>query len=221
MNNYAVLFDMDGVIANTNPYHSQAFEHFFDKYQVPYTQADFEQHMYGKHNSYIMSHFFNRPIHGKELEDLENEKEGLFREIYKTQVKPITGLIAFLEQLHTNGYKLAVATAAPKANMDLIVDALDIRKYMSSLLCSENVTKHKPDPEVYLKSAHVLGIPTDNCIVFEDSFSGVMAAKNAEMKVVGVLSSHSRTELPPCDFYIDDYRGLYMPTFGDLQILKG
>jgi beta-phosphoglucomutase-like phosphatase (HAD superfamily) len=99
MKELAVIFDMDGVIAHTNPYHAKAFEAFFDRYEIPYTDAEFEKHMFGKHNSYIMTHFFKRPILGEELITLENEKEGLFREIYQTEAKPIPYLPEFLNNL--------------------------------------------------------------------------------------------------------------------------
>src|SRR5690606_5639283 len=146
---------MDGVIRHKNPYSAKAFEAFFDKYQIPFTDEEFEKHiygkqnnyifhhffkrtvrgqelinlekkkhMYGKHNSYIFTHFFKRPVRGEELINLEKEKEGLFREIYKSEVKPIPYLPEFLSNLKDNQVKLGVATSAPRANMDLILDAL-------------------------------------------------------------------------------------------------
>ena len=208
MKELAVIFDMDGVIAHTNPYHAKAFEAFFDRYEIPYTDVEFEKHMYGKHNSYIMTHFFNRPIVGEELITLENEKEGLFREIYQTEAKPIPYLPEFLNNLKENRVKLGVATSAPRANMDLILDSLEIRDFFQSTLGSENVELHKPHPEVYLKSASYLGIDPQYCFVFEDSFSGVTAGKNAEMNVIGVLSSHKKEDLPKCLAYIDNYQDM-------------
>ena len=208
MNQTAVIFDMDGVICHTNPYHAKAFERFFDKYQILHTQKDFEDHMYGKHNSYIMSHFFKRPIVGDELKKLENEKESLFREIYKNEVVTLPNYVPFLKELKANGIKTGVATSAPAANLELIVNALGIDTQMESLLASEDVSLHKPHPDVYLKSAERLGVAPEHCIVFEDSFSGVSAGLNAGMKVVGVLSSHTREELPPCALYIHDYRDI-------------
>ncbi|MBD1432142.1 HAD family phosphatase [Sphingobacterium sp. DN00404] len=205
MESFAVIFDMDGVICHTNPFHAKAFEHFFDKYKIPYTEKEFEEHMYGKHNSYIMTHFFKRTITGEELAQLENEKESLFREIYKQEIDPLPHYLTFLDDLKSKGFKTAVATSAPLANLKLIVDELKIETRMESLLASENVTQHKPHPEVYLKSADKLGVPPSACVVFEDSFSGVTAARNAGMKVVGVLSSHRKEELPPCSLYIHDY----------------
>lgn len=203
--NKAVIFDMDGVIAHTNPYHSMAFREFFGKRGLQPTDEEFAQHMFGKSNSYILKHFLGRPVTGEEFVSMENEKEGLFREIYAEHVKDINGFLEFLNSLKEAGFKTGVATSAPRANLDLIMGKLGFEPQMESVLASENVTKHKPDPEVYLKSAANLGVDPKDCIVFEDSFSGVTAGLNAGMKVVGVLSSHTKEELPPCSLYIHDY----------------
>jgi beta-phosphoglucomutase len=202
----AVIFDMDGVICHTNPYHSMAFKEFFSRRKMYPTEEEFALHMYGKSNSYIMSHFFGRPIAGDELLELENEKESLFREIYRDNIDPITGFMEFFHQLKSNQFLTGVATSAPYANLELIAGTLSLFDHMESVLASEDVTKHKPDPQVYLKSSANLQVDPDFCVVFEDSFSGVTAAKNAGMKVVGVLSSHSKEELPVCDLYIEDFR---------------
>ncbi|CAG4991100.1 Fructose-1-phosphate phosphatase YqaB [Dyadobacter sp. CECT 9275] len=204
----AVIFDMDGVICHTNPYHSIAFREFFSSRNLSPTDEEFAEHMFGKSNSYILSHFLQRPITGVELSLLEDEKESLFRKIYEPFIEPISGFPFFVEDLYANEVKLGVATSAPRANLDLIFSKVAIREMLGSILASENVTRHKPDPEVYLKSAQHLGVKPDQCVVFEDSFSGVSAAKNAGMKVVGVLSSHTPEELPVCDLYVNNYEGL-------------
>jgi beta-phosphoglucomutase len=204
----AVIFDMDGVICHTNPFHSQAFKIFFGKRNLYPTEDEFALHMYGKNNSYILSHFLGRKIEGQELNDLEFEKESLFREIYQRHVDPIPGFLDFFHELRRSGLKTGVATSAPFANMELIAGKLDLFPYLESALASEHVTKHKPHPEVYLKSAANMGVNPDRCLVFEDSFSGATAGLEAGMKVVGVLSSHSKNELPACHYYIEDYRNL-------------
>ena len=205
MKSLAVIFDMDGVICHTNPFHKKAFEAFFDNYSIPYSEREFEQHMYGKHNSYILSHFFKRTIEGEELLQLEDEKESLFRTIYQSEIETLPYFLNFLSELKNYNIATGVATSAPRANLDLIIDGLVIRNSMESLMASEDVEQHKPSPEVYLKTAKNLGVEPSHCLVFEDSFSGVSAAINAGMKVVGVLSTHSKEELPPCDYYINDY----------------
>jgi len=214
----AVIFDMDGVIAHTNPWHSLAFREFFKKRDLYPTDAEFAEHMFGKSNSYILKHFLGRPVTGDEFTAMEEEKEGLFREIYAPHVKDIDGFLDFLAGLKQAGLKTGVATSAPRANLDLIMGKLGFGPQMESVMASENVTCHKPDPEVYLKSAANLGAEPAHCLVFEDSFSGITAARNAGMKVVGVLSSHTKEELPPCDFYIRDYTTIR--TDDVLQILN-
>jgi beta-phosphoglucomutase len=204
----AVIFDMDGVICHTNPFHSTAFKQFFSKRDMFPTEEEFERHMYGKSNSYIMSHFFGKKIEGQELLDLEFEKESMFRELYKDNIEPITGFLEFFDALKTAGLLTGVATSAPLDNLMLIAGKLGLLRRMESVLASEHVTKHKPDPEVYLRSAENLGVLPEGCVVFEDSFSGVTAARNAGMKVVGVLSSHTENELPPCDLYIHNFSGI-------------
>ncbi len=204
----AVIFDMDGVICHTNPYHSLAFREFFAVRDLAPTDEEFAEHMFGKSNSYILSHFFKRPVAGDELLELEQEKESLFRKIYEPHIEPITGILDFISDLKSNDVKLGVATSAPYANLDLILSKVDLRKKMGSIMASEDVKKHKPDPEVYLKSAANLDVSPEQCLVFEDSFSGVTAALNAGMRVVGVLTSHTKEELPTCNMYIDDYTDL-------------
>lgn len=207
---------MDGVICHTNPTHSIAFKSFFAKRDMHPTEEEFALHMYGKSNSYIMSHFFDRKIEGQELLDLEVEKESLFRELYKEKVEAIAGFEDFFRSLKSAGIPTAVATSAPLANLELIGEALGILPHMQSVMASEHVSKHKPDPEIYLQSAKNIGLEPQNCIVFEDSFSGVSAGINAGMKVVGVLSSHKVEELPPCSLYINDYSQLSVNQVLDL-----
>ena len=215
---FAVIFDMDGVICHTNPYHSRAFRAFFAKRDLTPSDEEFAQHMFGKSNSYILSHFLQREVVGEEFSQMEDEKESLFRELYGPYVEPIARFPDFLRELKNHGVKTAVATSAPRANLDLISRKLDLPKSMESFMASEDVTKHKPDPQVYLTSAERLDMKPEDCVVFEDSFSGVSAAINAGMKVVGVLSSHTREELPPCDDYVEDYRDM---TFGRVAGLFG
>src|SRR5690606_16334093 len=212
----AVIFDMDGVICHTNPYHTKAYQKFLAKRGVYPEEEDFVRHMYGKNNSYILNHFMGREIVGQEFRELENEKEELFRKIYADEITPIAGFLEFLDQLKTAGFKTGVATSAPWSNLELIMDSLGFKSNMESILASENVSKHKPEPEIYLKSAANLAVPTRHCVVFEDSHSGVSAALNAGMAVVGVLTSHYKEELPPCHLYIEDYRDISVDKIREL-----
>ncbi len=209
MSDLAVIFDMDGVIADTNPTHNVAWRKFLDRYQIVPTEDDLQNHMYGKHNSYILRYFLKRELAKEELLRLQFEKEALFRELYTSIVQPLPGLLPFLADLKQNGVKTAIATSAPVENLEMMAAQIPfLNEAMESMLSEQDVSQHKPHPEVYLKSAQRLGVLPSQCIVFEDSVSGVRAGLAAGMKVVGVTTSHTAGELPPCSAYISDYQGL-------------
>ncbi|MFN8356650.1 MAG: HAD family phosphatase [Spirosomataceae bacterium] len=212
LSNHAVIFDMDGVICDTNPYHAMAWRSFLNDHHISATEEEFIAHMYGKSNSYILQYFFKREIVGAEFDRMEFEKELRFRQIYEHHAKPIAGLIDFIASLKQYQVKTGIATSAPIENMDLILSKVPIRQHMGSLLASHHVTHHKPHPEVYLTSAQNLGIAPSRCVVFEDSFSGVTAALRAGMKVVGVLTTYTPDELPPCHGYVNNYEGFSLET---------
>lgn len=199
---------MDGVICDTNPHHSLAWKAFLKKFEIDATEDEFIAHMYGKSNSYILKYFLKRDVIGDEFIAMEFEKEALFRELYEPEVIPIAGLLEFIADLKANGVKTGIATSAPVENLELILSKLPLASQMESLLSSSDVIHHKPNPEVYLKSAANLGILPENCVVFEDSHSGVSAGKAAGAKVVGVLSTYKKEELPICDDYIVNYEGM-------------
>lgn len=216
MEDIAVIFDMDGVICHTNPYHALAFDRFFRKHGIIASEEEFQEHMYGKHNSYIMKHFFKRPLESTEIISFEDEKEALFREIYRENVSPLAGFTAFLKELKEASIKTAIATSAPQKNAELIIHKLLLEDQMDSILFSEKIINHKPHPEIYLKTAENLAIAPKKCIVFEDSYSGVTAGLAANMTVVGVLSTHTKEQLPPCSDYINDFTEMNMDRLKNL-----
>ncbi|HEY1055908.1 MAG TPA: HAD family phosphatase, partial [Emticicia sp.] len=174
--------------------------------EIDATEDEFIAHMYGKSNSYILKYFLKRDVIGDEFIAMEFEKEALFRQLYEPEVVPIDGLLEFIADLKANGVKTGIATSAPVENLELILSKLPLAAQMESLLSSADVIHHKPSPEVYLKSAANLGIPPQNCVVFEDSHAGVSAGKAAGAKVIGVLSTYKKEELPVCNDYIWDYK---------------
>ena len=199
---------MDGVICDTNPHHSLAWKAFLKKFEIDATEDEFIAHMYGKSNSYILKYFLKRDVIGDEFIAMEFEKEALFRELYEPEVIPIAGLLEFIADLKANGVKTGIATSAPVENLELILSKLPLAAQMESLLSSSDVIHHKPNPEVYLKSAANLDVLPENCVIFEDSYAGVSAGKAAGAKVIGVLSTYKKEELPVCTDYVVNYKDM-------------
>ncbi|GAB3038252.1 HAD family hydrolase [Spirosoma pulveris] len=198
----AVIFDMDGVIVDTNPHHRIAWREYYQRYGKTLSDEDFVQHVSGKHNNDILGHLFaGQALSPDEAKRLAHEKEALFRELYEHDITPVAGLIPFLQSLKAANIRTAVATSAPVENLDFVMDALGIRSYFDVLLNESMVSHPKPDPEIYQKAMSLLGVEPTESIIFEDSMTGIQAAKAAGATVVGMSTTQSPDELWP---FVDD-----------------
>lgn len=206
----AALFDMDGVIVHTNPYHKKAFKIFLDKYDISISDQELKDHVYGRTNEEIFPYIFGDKYTEEKGKEWADEKEAMFRDLYKEDVEPVSGLLDFLDELQRRKIKAAVGTSAPVENLDFIMDSLDLRHYFDAFLHSANVSKGKPDPEIYLKAAEQLNVDPNSCVVFEDSVAGVKAGLNAKMKVVAVATTHTPEEFEGAHLVIEDFEGLTM-----------
>lgn len=198
----AVIFDMDGVIVDTNPHHKTAWREYYKRYGKTLSDDDFVEHVSGRHNDAILSHLFDgQPLSSNEAKRLAHEKEALFRELYGPVITPVTGLVPFLQALRAANTRTAVATSAPVENLDFVMDALGIRSYFDALLNESMVSHPKPDPEIYQKAMVLLGVEPADTVIFEDSMTGIQAAKASGTTVIGMATTQSPDELRP---FVDD-----------------
>jgi len=198
----ALLFDMDGVIVDSNPFHRQAWAAFNRRFGLETTDA-MQQFMYGRRNDEIVRGFFGGGLSVEEVAARGAAKERLYREMAAGKVEQMLspGLRPFLER--RRGAPMAVASNAEPANVKFILREAGLAPYFRAIVDGHQVRRPKPFPDVYLRAAELLEMPPANCIVFEDSYSGVEAARAAGMRVVGVLTTHS--ELPGADLAIPDF----------------
>lgn len=208
MKKFAVLFDMDGVIVDSNPVHKIAIERFCKKYNLELTDEKLINKVWGRQNKDWIPAVFEREIEPKALEEYSREKEKLFRDLYEKEIQPLPGLEKFLQELEQKNIPKAIATSAPLENVDFVLEKTGLRKYFTTILHDTFVTKGKPDPEIYIKTAAALNFDPKDCIVLEDSLSGVKSGLNAGCKVVGVLTTHSKEELNETHLTIKDFKEL-------------
>lgn len=194
---YGAIFDMDGVIVHSNPAHEQTIKEFCRKHDRKVTDEFLRNHIFGRTNKEWIPELFG-DITGDTLSAYADEKEAMFRDRFNPSSAKIEGIDSFLEQLREKLIPCALATSAPKANADYILNALNIRSHFSTILDSSHVDMGKPEPEVYLKAAKSLNLPPSQCIVFEDSLAGVESGRRAGAHVVGITSTHTPEELGDC-----------------------
>jgi beta-phosphoglucomutase family hydrolase len=198
----ALIFDMDGVLIDSNPVHCDAWEIFNRRYGLATTEA-MRQSMYGKRNDEIVREFFGEGLSPDEVKARSAAKEVLYRELIGQRVEEflVPGVKTFLES--HRGDPMALATNAEPANVEFLLEGARLRPYFRVVLDGHQVRHPKPHPEIYLRAAEMLGVAPANCVIFEDSYSGVAAARAAAARVVGLLTTHG--ELPGAHLTIDNF----------------
>src|SRR5690348_15626472 len=146
---YAFLFDMDGVIIDSNPAHKIALKQFCKQHGYDLSDDHLREKIYGRTNKDWIPNLFGK-LSPEQVKRYADEKEALFRELYKKDVQPLKGLVGFLEQALKLGVPQAIATSAPRENVDFTLEHTGIEKYFSAMLDESFVTRGKPDPEIYL-----------------------------------------------------------------------
>jgi beta-phosphoglucomutase len=205
---FAVIFDMDGVIVDSNPYHQIALKKFCEQHGYQLSDEYLKAKIFGRTNADWLGELFQGKLTEEQIRDYEHEKEQLFRDIYAPQIKPLNGLIGFLYHLRDHQVPCAIATSAPKSNVDFVLDKIQIGDFFQTIIHGNMIKRSKPHPEIYQKTLEILGFSPQHIIVFEDSLSGVESASRAGCKVVGITTTHSREELSHTNMVIDDFEEL-------------
>ena len=202
----AVIFDLDGTLIDNNSYHRQTWEKYLEKIGKKISEEEFNANMNGRTNEDAIKYIFGKDISNEDSLKHTLEKESLYREIYKPFIKPVPGLIDFLEILKSKNIPMAIATSGIQPNIDFMFENIPIKQYFDLVVNSSHIKKGKPDPEIYLKVASLLHVSPKNCLVFEDAAVGIKSAKAAGMKVIAVATTQPKEELAEADEIMDDYR---------------
>ena len=204
----AIIFDLDGTLVDSLPYHHESWRIFFKNNNIE--ENDFNEiyrNYKGGGTLELMSSVFGDTYTKDELEKMSDDKEVIFRDIYRSKIFPINGLRKFLDNLKKNNILLSIGSNAIRKNVLMTIEELGITNYFSSIICGDEVSKGKPDPEMYIKTLSNLNVNKNECIIFEDSIEGITAAKNANIKAIGVTSSQSSETLKSVGAFktIEDY----------------
>ena len=198
----ALILDMDGVIVDSNPVHREVWAAYNRRFSIETDEA-MQQRMYGRRNDDIVRDFFGDHLTLDEVRAHGAAKERLFRETIGPVLNEalVPRLREFLER-HRH-QPLGIATNAEPENVAFLLDNARLRPYFRAVVDGHQVARPKPHPDIYLRAAELLGTPPQHCVVFEDSLTGIEAARAAGMAVVGVGTTHDA--LPGVDLEIRDF----------------
>lgn len=188
-----IMWDMDGVLVDSASFHLAAWQEVFSKRGVKFSEEDFIR-IFGSRNDFIVRSILGQNILEEDIKSIVQEKELEFRDKIKGKVKLLPGASKLLDMMKGN-LKMALVSSAPKENIDLIINELNIEEYFDCIVSGHEVAESKPSPEIYSLAAQKLETNPRNCLVIEDSPLGVKGAKAAGMKCVAVSHSRHRQDL--------------------------
>ena len=205
----AVIFDIDGTIVDNMHLHAEAFAVFAERHGLPPLTQDDRARLDGRRNSEIFPILFKREVPRDEWLAYEHEKEGLYRELSRGRLSPMNGLQQLIDRLQQDGIPMALATSAPKLNVEHTLAELNLAGAFSIIVRGDEVARGKPAPDVFIEAARRLGVEPADCLVFEDAPMGIAAAQAAGMRVVALTTSfgaaHFEQLTPPPTHICSDF----------------
>ena len=192
---WGVIFDVDGTMVDNKDYHERAWVELCRRHDIELTAEDYRIRIHARTNDKIIPDIFGSDIGNEKAACIALEKETIYRDLYRPHVRPLPGLIKFINELKARGIPCAAASNSPAGNVNLVLDELDILRYFTSVITADDVSHGKPDPEIFLTSAERLGLPPQQCIVFEDSAPGFEAARRAGCPYIVITTGADKEHL--------------------------
>src|SRR5260370_1465689 len=187
----AVLWDMDGTLVDSEEYHWVSWRDTMADEHIALTRDRFME-SFGQRNDAILARWLGPDASTERVQRIGDTKEELYRKLLREGgLAPLPGAAEWVKHLHREGWAQAIASSAPRANVAAVLEVIELGGCFQAIVSAEDVTKGKPDPQVFLTAASRLGIPPSRCIVVEDAPAGVEAARQAGMRSIGVRRNGS------------------------------
>lgn len=199
----AVIFDMDGVLADTGPIHYESWVKMAKEIGKKFTKTFFNS-TFGQQSVPITRMLVGENVAEELVEKWAALKERYYREMAQEKIIPLPGVLTLLQELNSLEFKLAVGSSGPPENVDLLLNSLKIKHYFDIVITASDVKNGKPAPDVFLIASKKLNITPTKCVVIEDAPVGIQAAKSAGMKCIALRTTHCNVELLQADLIVSD-----------------
>lgn len=203
----AVIFDLDGLLADTEPLWTESARRLLARRGLQYA-PELKARTIGRHPIEVMGIYKETYRLEEEPAALAAERVALLRELYEKDLRPMPGAPELVGALAAERVPMAVASSSPASLIELVLDRLELGQDIPVRVGSERVQRGKPAPDLFLLAAAELGVPPSACVVLEDAPAGMLAARAAGMLCVAVPGPHTPLPLPPCDLQVSSLREL-------------
>lgn len=190
----AIIFDLDGTLTDSDKVHFRVFQEIFAQHGIDLDRQRYREKISGRQNAAILADFLPQmpATEGKAFSD---SKEETFRALAAGNLEPLVGLFDLLTQIKRQGIAAAVVTNAPPENAAFMLSELRLSEAFDPIVISDHLPRGKPDPLPYQTALDHLGVMADEAIAFEDSRTGITSAVGADIKTIGVTTTHTAEEL--------------------------
>lgn len=199
----AVLFDMDGVIVDSEPLHAEVYKQTLRRHGHELTDEQYKMYFFGKTDEAGLRHYFEVMRITDDPSIILAKKAEAYLEFAANKLVPHQEVVELIYDLVERKVALALVTGSVRADAELTLQTLNIKDHFTVVISAEDIANSKPHPEGFLKGAKALGVSPDKCIVIEDAPCGVQAAKAAGMRCIAVTSGHSADELQDATLVLD------------------
>lgn len=188
----AVIFDMDGVIIDSEPIHYRVVKRFANDLGFDISFQDWQEFI-GSKQEIIWLRLKEKYKLLQAVDDLVSEHRKRYMQELQTlrDEKPIKGVDTLIRNLYIKDIKIALASSSPRNNIETVLKMFNIIDYFNVIVCGDDVKEGKPSPKIFLQAAKMVNVCPEECVVIEDSYNGVMAAKAANMKCIGFKNINS------------------------------
>lgn len=215
MEHTAAIFDMDGVIVDSGPWHLQAWRTVLQRHNVIANDVEF-RHLFGMRDSEVVPHLIGM-YSDDEVKVYAEEKSQVFKEYVHNHATPTVGIVNFIDRLHAHDIQTALASLATPEEIDIILEVCGLQDRLNIVVTGAQSMRDKPAPDIFLTAAFRLGVTPQETVVFEDAISGVEAARSAGAATIAITTSYAPGELSHADVVINDFTDPKLSQFFDFS----
>ena len=208
----AAIWDVDGVLVVSADAHYRAWLEVLQHYRLAMSREQFEQ-TFGMNNHNLLRRLYGPRLSPQQIDEIAERKEAAYRQLIRGRVRALPGVREWLSRLSAAGWRQAVASSGPMANIAAILNELNLWLNFDAILTGARLARSKPDPALFLQAAGALGVPPSRCVVIEDGTVGVEAARRAGMRSIAVTTTHPAEELEAADLVVGRLDELPADTF--------
>jgi beta-phosphoglucomutase len=207
MQQLGVIFDMDGVLVDSYHAHFESWQRLYGELGIAYSEEQFAGD-FGRTSRDILRRTMGDDLRDEQVVAWDGRKEAIYRELLRERFPAMDGAADLIQSLSADGFRLAIGSSGPPENVALAIEKLAVGAHFDATVTGADVTRGKPDPQVFLIAAERLQLPPAQCAVVEDAVHGITAAKRAGMAAIGLTGTLERHELSAADAVVDNLRQL-------------